>query len=65
MLKVRYTSRFKKDFKLIKKRGYDIKLFEELNLLVPNKPLPEKYLATSLLVTARTFVNVTSYQAGF
>ncbi len=50
MLKVRYTNRFKKDFKLMKKQGYDIKLFEAvLNLLVQNKPLPEKYLDHQLI----------------
>jgi len=45
MLKIRYSSRFKKDFKIIIKRGYDIKLFKEvLHLLVEGKPLPAKYL---------------------
>lgn len=44
MLKVRYSSKFKKDFKVIIKRGYDISLFEEvLNLLREEKTLPEKY----------------------
>ncbi|ABI68385.1 type II toxin-antitoxin system YafQ family toxin [Syntrophomonas wolfei] len=45
MLKIRYSSRFKKDFKAIVKRGYDVKLLEEvLNLLVQEKVLPQKYL---------------------
>lgn len=44
MLKIRYSSRFKKDYKTIVKRGYDIKLFEEvLRILVQNEPLPQKY----------------------
>ena len=44
MLKIRYTSKFKKDFKTIIKRGYKIKLFEEvLILLREEKILPEKY----------------------
>lgn len=44
MLKVRYTAKFKKDLKLILKRGYDPKLFEEvLFLLREGKPLAEKY----------------------
>ncbi len=44
MLKVRYSSKFKKDFKVIIKRGYDISLFEEvLTLLREEKALPEKY----------------------
>lgn len=45
MLKIRYSSRFKKDFKAIVKRGYDVKLLEEvLNLLIQEKALPQKYL---------------------
>ena len=44
MLKVRYSSKFKKDFKVIVKRGYDISLFEEvLSLLREEKTLPEKH----------------------
>ena len=44
MLKVRYTAKFKKDLKLILKRGYDPKLFVEvLFLLREGKPLAEKY----------------------
>ena len=44
MLKVRYSSKFKKDFKIIVKRGYDISLFEEvLSLLREERTLPEKY----------------------
>ncbi len=44
MLKVRYSSKFKKDFKLIVKRGYNISLFEEvLGLLREETVLPEKY----------------------
>ncbi len=44
MLKVRYSSRFKKDFKVIVKRGYDISLFEKVVMLLrEDKPLPEKY----------------------
>lgn len=44
MLKVRYTNQFKKDYKLIKKRGYDIdKLKDVVRLLSQEKPLPTKY----------------------
>ena len=44
MLKIRYTAKFKKDFKAIVKRGYDISMFEEvLRLLQAEKPLPEKH----------------------
>ena len=49
MLKVRYSAKFKKDFKMIVKRGYDITLFEEvLMFLREQKPLPEKYSDHSL-----------------
>ena len=44
MLKIRYNNQFKKDYKLIKKRGYNIeKLKEVINLLVQDKRLPVKY----------------------
>ena len=44
MIKVRYSAKFKKDFKIIIKRGYNISLFEEvLTLLREEKTLPEKY----------------------
>lgn len=41
---IKYTSRFKKDYKRIKKRGLDCKLLKEVvELLVQGKPLAEKY----------------------
>lgn len=44
MLKVRYSAKFKRDFKLIIKRGYNVKLFETvLELLREEKELPAKY----------------------
>lgn len=44
MLKVRYTNQFKKDYKLIQKRGYDInELKDVVQLLVEEKTLPVKY----------------------
>lgn len=44
MLTIKYQTAFKKDYKLIKKRGYDIKLIEPvLELLQAQKPLPSKY----------------------
>lgn len=44
MLKIKYTNQFKKDYKIIQKRGYDInKLKHVINLLVENKKLPVKY----------------------
>ncbi|WP_300359184.1 type II toxin-antitoxin system YafQ family toxin [Fusobacterium sp.] len=44
MLKIEFTNQFKKDFKLIKKRGYDIKKFiEVVELLQKQETLPAKY----------------------
>ncbi len=49
MLKIRYSSRFKKDFKSITKRGYDINLFKQfLDVIINEKPLSEKLLDHSL-----------------
>lgn len=43
MLKVRLTTKFKKDFKSIVRLGYDVKLFEEVVLsLRQEQTLPEK-----------------------
>ena len=44
MIKVNFTNQFKKDFKKVKKRGYDIKLLEEIIIILLNqKTLPKKY----------------------
>lgn len=44
MLTIRYSARFKKDYELIKKRGYDTALLEEvLELLCAKQQLPMKY----------------------
>lgn len=44
MLKVRYSNQFQKDYKLMKKRGYDIdKLKEVVQILMEKKKLPAKY----------------------
>jgi mRNA interferase YafQ len=41
MLKVRYSTKFKKDFKLIQKQGNDIKLLQEvIELLCDEQQLP-------------------------
>ena len=42
--KIERTSRFKKDYKLIQKRGYDIKLLETVvGILARGEILPAKY----------------------
>lgn len=43
MLKVRYSAKFKKDFKLIQKQGNEIKLLQEvIELLCAEQQLPPK-----------------------
>lgn len=50
MLKIRYQTAFKKDYKNIVKRGYDVRLLETvIGLLAEQKSLPEKYRDHSLL----------------
>ena len=49
MLKIRYTKKFKKDFKAVQKRGYDLKLFQEVLYLLCNEQLlPQKNYDHSL-----------------
>lgn len=44
MLTIRYHNLFKKDYKRVVKRGYDVKLMETvIRLLVQREPLPKKY----------------------
>ena len=44
MLTVKYTNLFKKDYKLMKKRGLDLKLLQEVvYMLANNQTLPDKY----------------------
>lgn len=44
MLTIKYHTMFKKDFKRIKKRGYDISRFEKIVELLANEvPLPEQF----------------------
>ena len=46
---VKFTSKFKKDYRLAIKRGYPIKLMEEaVSLLANGKALPEKYVDHAL-----------------
>ena len=44
MLSVKYSSKFKKDYKLLLKRKYPVQeLFKVIDLLRKEIPLPEKY----------------------
>lgn len=50
MRKIRYHRLFKKDYKRIKKRGYNLKLLEDvLSLLVKGEALPQEYRDHSLI----------------
>lgn len=45
MLTIKYQTSFKKDYKRIKKRGYDIKRLEKvISLLADEKELPFEYM---------------------
>ena len=44
MLTIKYQAAFKKDYKRVKKRGYDIRLLEKtIALLAEGKALPSEY----------------------
>ena len=44
LLTVKYTNSFEKDYKLIKKRGLNLKLLQDVVAILANKQeLPEKY----------------------
>ncbi|MDE7267564.1 MAG: type II toxin-antitoxin system YafQ family toxin [Lachnospiraceae bacterium] len=44
MLKIKYHTSFKKDYKKVVKRGYNIKLMEDIiRKLANSEPLPEKH----------------------
>ncbi|MCI8884516.1 MAG: type II toxin-antitoxin system YafQ family toxin [Dorea sp.] len=50
MLELVTTGQFRKDYKRVKKRGYDISLLEEvIDLLLNNQPLDERYRDHSLI----------------
>ena len=50
MLTIKYESTFKKDFKRIVKRGYNIRLLEEvIEMLASGQALPEKYRDHNLM----------------
>ena len=49
MLTIKYETSFRRDFKRIVKRGYNIQLLEEvIEILADGKTLPEKYKDHSL-----------------
>lgn len=49
MLTIRYQTAFKKDYKRIVRRGYDVRLLEEvITILAEQRPLPEIYRVHNL-----------------
>lgn len=49
MIDIRYTTKFRKDFKMVKKRGCNVELFQEvLSILQNGQQLPQKYKDHSL-----------------
>lgn len=49
MIDIRYTTKFRKDFKIVKKRGCNVELFQEvLSILQNGQQLPQKYKDHSL-----------------
>lgn len=50
MLTIKYQTAFRKDYKKIKKRGYNLRLFEQVvELLASETPLPQKYKDHALI----------------
>lgn len=65
MLTISYSTKFKKDFKAVKKRGYDIALLEEvLEILCNEQPLPEKYATMPLQGTTAVIRSARSLPIG-
>jgi len=53
---VKRSSRFKKDYKRIKKRGYDLSLLESvIDLLAKGEPLPAEYKDHALIGDLKGF----------
>ncbi len=66
MLTIKYQNSFKKDFKTIKKRGYDINKLETIvDLLANREPLPAANKDHNLLAIMQVVENVTSHQIGY
>lgn len=65
MLEVLLSNRFKKDLKLAKKRGYNLELlYDVVDILARQEPLPEKTATTHFPATTPVSVNATSNRTG-
>lgn len=65
-MKIRYHSTFKKDYKRIVKRGYNVNLLNDIiQKLAKGEKLPEKIGIISLSGIMRAAVNATYPPTGF
>lgn len=66
MLKLVLTAKFRKDFKTIKRRGYDTELLEPvIQTILEEKSLTENIKTTTCTEITRAIVNVTFLPTGF
>lgn len=65
MYNIRPTTKFQKDLKRVKKRGFDISLLTDIiKKLAAGEPLPEKNRITSFPGTMRGVVSATLRRIG-
>ena len=58
MYEIKTTTRFEKDLKLIKKRGYDTKLLKEvIDILSKGEKLEEKYKEKVYFIKSKKEIN--------
>ena len=66
MFEVKYTTRFKKDYKLLKKRGYDMnKLLDVLTFCVRDANCHHNIKTILFTVTMRDIATATLNRTGF
>lgn len=66
MLKLEFTTKFKKDYKRAKKQGRNMRVLENvLETLQPEEELPAQLTTMSSSATTRGIGNATSPPAGF
>lgn len=65
MYEIKATARFKKDIKLLQKRGYNIALLQQvIEILARGESLPKNTLTTDSTGSGRSFVNVIFSRTG-
>lgn len=66
MYQIKFTSAYKKSYRLLIKRGFDITLLDEvIEKLANGYPLEPKYKITSYGVNLTAYVNVISSPIGY